>query len=146
MKHLDFSKLKIKKSKLKFCHRTVCVSLILGSSFFILNLFSSCTKHDEIVFKGVIIDTRECTVSYLKPDLGYVVKLDSPDSIGKPYTLNGTTYQNAVILYDPNCRLYKNDKISGTFYLDDKYSRANCTIHWTDFQLPEGVFLDVSVE
>lgn len=109
-------------------------------------LLVSCRKHDEIPFRGTIIDIRECTASYLQPDLGYVVKLDTPDSIGKPYSLNGTTYKNAVILYDPPIRIFKNDHISGTFYLDDKYSRANCTIHWSDFDIPEGVFLDLTVE
>jgi hypothetical protein len=111
-----------------------------------LMLLVSCEKHDEIAFTGTVIDTRECTPSYLQPDLGYVVRLDSPDSIGQPYIINGVTHKNCVILYDPDCRIYKNDKISGTFYLDDKYSRANCSIHWTDFQLPEGVFISVTVD
>ena len=108
---------------------------------------SSCVKHEEIAFSGTIIDTRECNVSFSSyNDAGFVVALNSPDSVGKPYTYNGKTYQNAVILYDPGRRLYKGDKISGTFYFDKKYSRANCSIHWPDFELPEGVFLDITVE
>lgn len=108
---------------------------------------TSCVKHDEIAFSGTIIDVRDCNVSFGSyQDAGFVVKLDSPDSIGEPYTYNGKTYENCVILYDPGCRLYKNDKISGTFFFDDKYSRANCSIHWTDFHLPEGVFTSVSVD
>lgn len=123
----------------------------LGYSKFIivavLLLFASCKKHDEIAFKGTIIDTRTCNSSFdSHQEAGFVINLTTPDSIGKPYTHNGVTYTNSVILYDPGCRLYKNDKVSGTFYLDDKYSRANCSIHWSDFDIPEGVFVDVSVE
>lgn len=123
----------------------------LGYSKFIivavLLLFASCKKHDEIAFKGTIIDTRTCNSSFdSHQEAGFVINLTTPDSIGKPYTHNGVTYLNSVILYDPGCRLYKNDKVSGTFYLDDKYSRANCSIHWSDFDIPEGVFVDVSVE
>lgn len=127
MKHLDFSK------------------IIVAT---VLLLFASCSKHDEIAFKGTIIDIRTCNSSFdiQHNDAGFVIDLTTPDSIGKPYTFNGVTYRNAVILYDPDCRLYKGDKLSGTFYLDDKYSRAHCSIHWSDFDIPEGVFVDVSVE
>lgn len=115
--------------------------------FSFLLLFVSCVKHDEIPFKGTIVDTRECNASFGQhQEAGFVVSLTTPDSIGKPYTHNGVTYSNAVILYDPGCRLYRNDKVSGTFYLDDKYSRANCSIHWSDFDIPEGVFIDLYVE
>lgn len=133
MKHLDFFKVKGGWHTL------------LTASFFIL--LSSCVKHDEIPFRGTIVDVRECNTSFgSTQDAGFVVDLTTPDSIGVAYTFNGTTYSNAVILYDPGCRLYKGDKLSGTFYLDDKYSRANCAIHWSDLHLPEGVFLDVTVE
>jgi hypothetical protein len=127
MKRLDFSKI-------------IIVAVLL--------MFVSCKKHDEIAFKGTIIDTRTCNSSFeiQHNDAGFVINLTTPDSIGKPYTHNGVTYPNAVILYEPGCRLYKNDKVSGTFYLDDKYSRANCSIHWSDYDIPEGVFVDVSVE
>ena len=71
-----------------------------------LLLFTSCNDYDEISFSGTIIDTRECNISYLRPDLGYVVKLDTPDRIGKPYCLNGVNYLIVVILYEPVRTLY----------------------------------------
>ena len=93
--------------------------------FSFLLLFVSCVKHDEIPFKGTIVDTRECNASFGQhQEAGFVVSLTTPDSIGKPYTHSGVTYSNSVI----------------------KYSRANCSIHWSDFDIPEGVFVDVSVE
>lgn len=107
---------------------------------------TACSKVDEIAFSGTIVDTRECTASYLEPNLGYVVALSSPDSIGRPYTVGNVTYPNAVILYEPDRLIYRNDRVHGSFYLDDKYSRANCSLHWTDMNLPEGVFLEVTVD
>lgn len=124
-------------------------SFLLTFSTFLTfsTLLTGCVKHDEIAFRGTIVDVRECNASFgSTQDAGFVVDLSSPDSIGVAYTVNGAHYSNAVILYDPGCRLYKGDKLSGTFYLDDKYSRANCSIHWSDLHLPEGVFLDISVE
>lgn len=114
--------------------------------FFVLCLFTSCEDYEEIAFRGTVIDARECSASYAEPNIGYVVQLQKPDSIGKPYLLDGTTYENVVILYEPGRRIYKRDHIKGTFYLDDDYSRANCSLHWTDYDLPEGVFLDITVE
>ena len=144
MKHFAFSKLKIENSKMRPCRPAV--SSILGA-LLLLGLLASCVKHDEIPFSGTIVDVRECNASFgTVQDAGFVISLTSPDSIGQPYTHNGVTYPNAVILYDPGCRLYKDDKLSGSFYLDDKYSRANCSIHWNDLHLPEGVFLDIVVE
>ena len=108
---------------------------------------ASCNKVDEIDFRGTVIDTRECTASYVKPDLGYLVALTTPDSLGGDYTTdNGVTHHNVVILYAPDRLVYRNDKLRGTFYLDDQYSRANCSIHWTDIDnIPIGVFTSLSV-
>lgn len=113
-----------------------------------LLLLAACSKHEEIDFSGTIIDTRECTLSYLKPDLGYIVELSTPTNYGADYTLlDGTAYHNAVILYDPDQLLYLGDHLRGTFYLDDEYSRANCSVHWNDIDdLPMGVFTAVSVD
>ena len=119
---------------------------VLGSCLLLLTV--SCSKHDEIAFKGVVIDARQCTLtsSGTLPQVGYFVNLESPDSIGKPYSTDNATYPNVIILYEPDCRIYKNDHIKGAFYLDNKFSRTNCAIHWSDLDLPEGVFTSVSVE
>ena len=106
----------------------------------------SCNKADEIDFCGTVIDTRECTADLLRPNLGYLVHLATPDSVGADYIVNGTTYHNVVILYDPDRVIYRGDKLRGTFYFDDQYDRANCSIHWTDFDVPVGVFTSVTVD
>ena len=144
MKHCAFSKLKIEYSKLKPCRPAV--SGILGAVL-LLGLFTSCVKHEEISFSGTVVDVRECNASFgTAQDAGFVVSLNEPENIGEPYTFNGVTYPRAIVLYAPDRRIYKGDRLSGTFYLDNKYSRANCSIHWTDLHLPEGVFLDLTVE
>lgn len=114
----------------------------------LLLLLASCNKADEIDFRGTVIDTRECTASYVKPDLGYLVALTTPDSLGGDYTTqDGITHRNVVILYAPDRLVYRNDKIRGTFYFDDQYSLANCSIHWNDIDnIPIGVFTSISVD
>ena len=109
---------------------------------------TSCNKVDEIDFRGTVVDTRECTASYVKPDLGYLVALTTPDSLGGDYTTqDGITHHNVVILYAPDRLVYRNDKIRGTFYFDDQYSLANCSIHWNDIDnIPIGVFTSISVD
>ena len=111
-------------------------------------LMNACSKYTEIDFSGVVIDTRACSNSVVKPDLGYLVNISSPDSIGSSYTLaNGTTYRNVVILYAPDRLIYLGDHLSGSFYFDDEYPRANCSIHWNDIdQIPIGVFTAVTVD
>jgi hypothetical protein len=114
----------------------------------LLLLLASCNKVDEIDFRGTVVDVRECTASYVKPDYGYLVALTTPDSLGGVYTTDkGVTYHNVVILYAPDRLIYRDDPIRGTFYLDDQYSRANCSIHWNDIDnIPVGVFTSVSVD
>lgn len=120
---------------------------ILPAIAAILGLIS-CSKTDEIDFRGTVVDVRKCTASYVKPDLGYLVALTTPDSLGGVYTTDkGVTYHNVVILYAPDRLIKCNDPIRGTFYLDDQYSRANCSIHWNDIDnIPVGVFTSVSVD
>lgn len=111
-------------------------------------LLTSCGKYDEVDFAGIIIDTRECTLSYTRPDLGYLVELENPTAYGADYTTpDGTLHHNVVILYDPDCLLYLHDRIKGAFYLDNDYPHAHCSIHWNDIDdIPVGVFTAVSVD
>lgn len=113
----------------------------------VILVLSSCTKVDEIDFRGTVIDARECTASYVKPDLGYLVQIASPDSIGGDYTTDdGIIHHNVVILYAPDRPLYRKDSIRGTFYFDDQYSQVNCSRHWFDIDnIPIGVFTSLSI-
>lgn len=113
-------------------------------------LFASCIEHEEIAFEGVIVGTRNCSGFLMDNNTGFIVKLFSPDSIGGPLTsTEGEQMTNVVVLHEPPRLLYVGDTIHGTFYLDDKYSRANSCVIWDNEEfnnLPEGVFLTVVVD
>lgn len=108
---------------------------------------TSCVEHEEISFEGMVVGTRGCSGVLMDDNMGFIVKLFSPDSIGGTMTsTDGETMTNVVVLYEPPRLIYVRDTIHGTFYLDDKYSRANCGLVWENMDLPEGVFLRVVVE
>lgn len=105
-------------------------------------LMVSCGKRtDTFAFSGKVIDYYSCTLNSARVsemDFGYVVNLDTPDSIGGEYVSDGVTYKNAILLYRTKARYGSGEKISGTMYLDDNYSRAYCQYHF-NLGIPEGV-------
>lgn len=108
-------------------------------------LLAGCVKHDELEFRGKIVDVRQCDFSYLDQNPGFVVQLEYPEGVGGTLTEGGNTADNLVVLYEPDRHLMVGDVIYGKFYLSPKYSKANCSVHW-DYELPEGVFTKVRVE
>lgn len=124
---------------------SVCFKLILVAAFSLL--FASCVEREEISFSGVVVGTRNCSGVNMDGNLGFLVKLFTPDSIGGTLTsTSGEVMTGVVVLYEPPRRIMVEDTIHGTFYLDDKYSRANCSVVWNEMDLPEGVFLRVVVD
>ena len=115
---------------------------------FALPIFlTSCVEHEEIAFEGVVVGTRGCSSIIIDDNMGFIVKLFTPDSIGGTMTsTEGETMTGVIVLYEPPRLIYVHDTIHGTFYLDDKYSRANCNIVWDEMTVPEGVFLKVAVD
>ena len=91
--------------------------------------------------KGKVVYFLECTgmvTSISEYDMGYIISLQTPDSIGADFTVNNTIHHNCVILYHTRSRFQNGDVISGQMYLDNKYSAAYCNFHH-DTGLPEGV-------
>lgn len=104
-------------------------------------LLTACVDHEEYEFAGRVLWVRNCTPSYLDNNMGYVVKLDYPDGMGADIVNDeGDTLRNLIVLYEPTSHIRVNRQIHGTFYLDNKYSRANCQLTYDDYELPEGVF------
>ena len=106
-------------------------------------LFMGCKKNENVFdFSGKVVGYIDCTInpaSISEMEFGYVVALDSPDSVGRDYTASdGIVMHNCVILYRTKARYYDGDPISGSMFFDDRYSRAYCQIH-RDYDLPEGV-------
>lgn len=98
---------------------------------------SACNNYDDIEFVGVVVDYLECQSMY---DVGYVVHIISPDTIGADYmTRDDTICHNAVIAYRSDRLLHAKDKIGGRFFFDPKYSRSECYYHF-DHNVPEVVF------
>lgn len=117
------------------------------SSILLVLLLVGCQKHTEIEFAGTVTGIRQCTsASYLDQNVGYIVQLEYPDSIGATIETSEGVASGIIVLYEPNRIIRVNNHIHGTFYLDDKYSRSNCSLHYTDYELPEGVFLELHVD
>jgi len=112
----------------------------------VVALTAACQKHPEIEFAGTVTGIRPCSESYLDNNVGYIVKLDYPDSIGGTLTTDDGTTTGLIVLYEPDRLIRVDDHIRGSFYLDDKYSRANCALHYSEIDLPEGVFTQVRVD
>lgn len=127
MKHCDFSKFLI---------------LLISCLF-----MASCVNREEIEFSGTVVGIRNCHASYLDQNAGYMVQLDTPEGVGGTVTgSDGTEMTDIIVLYEPPKHIMVEDHIHGTFYRDDKYSKANCDVHYNDLPLPEGVILEVHVD
>ena len=109
--------------------------------------FAACEDHDEIAFRGKVVYIQPCTMDMARPTAGYAVHLEQPDSLGATFTYNNQTYKNVVLLFDPGRIIKADDHISGTFYFDQKASRQYCTLsNLHDLEIPQGVFVEVSVD
>ena len=116
---------------------------LLVFSFYLLVFLAGCGEHEGTFdFSGIACGYVECTLgtqSISEQDHGYIIALDTPDSIGADYyDADGVLYTNCVILYRTHYRFYEGDRVSGRMYLDPDYSRAICAYH-SHLGLPEGV-------
>lgn len=123
----------------------------MKSKIFLLGLvvllLTSCAKHDDIEFRGTVIGYEHCSSYTSYQDLGYLIELEYPDSLGASFysSAENKTYKHVVVLYQSDRVLHDKNKVEGTFYLEENYSKANCGIHYTDRDLPEGIFTRVEV-
>lgn len=100
----------------------------------------SCVKHDEIEFAGYVVGVSTCA-GY---SAGYLVELSYPTDVGGTIVLGDETIQNVMILYEPAEHILVHEHISGTFYYDDNYAKANCN-YQKKYDVPEGVFWKIQV-
>ena len=107
----------------------------------------SCVEHEEVAFDGIVVGGRNCSPTLFDQNMGYIIQLTYPQDVGGSITNeNGQKMENLVVLYEPDRLIRVDDHIRGSFYLDDKYSRANCALHYSEIDLPEGVFTQVRVD
>ena len=120
----------------------VCFSLLA-----IAILLVSCTKHEEIGFSGTVVNIEYCATQDIQSNAGFYTALETPEGTGGTFIHGADTFQNVVILYEPGRQIQHGNHISGKFYMDNDYSRANCSLHiHADDELPQGVFTRVHVD
>ena len=119
----------------------VFFSLLLAATL------TSCAKHDEISFRGTVVNIEYCASQDIQSNAGFYTALETPEATGATFIFGNDTFQNVVILYEPGTRIQHGNRMSGKFYLDNNYSRTNCSLHiHADDYLPQGVFTKVNVD
>ena len=109
-------------------------------------LATACVEHDEVEFEGTVVGIRNCSSIMFDPNSGFIVQLTKPEGVGGTMVSEeGETMENLAVLYEGDKQLRYLDKVRGTMYWDDKYSRANCSVNM-NLELPEAVIVKVTVE
>ena len=112
----------------------------------ICSVMSGCAHYDDFAFTGQVVGYTFCTSMTDIRDAGYYVKVTSPEGIGGTITSDeGYKMENVVIVYQSGKILTDRCKISGTMFMSDNYSKANCSFHQTEWDLPEAVFTKVDI-
>lgn len=96
---------------------------------------------DEFRFTGKVVGGELCSSS----QIGYIIDLITPDSIGKAYTNSNGSYKNAVMAYRASRILHEGDTIYGVAYTTESYAALNC-FGIIDNNLPEVILLSVDEE
>lgn len=115
----------------------------------ISTMLVSCRDYDDFEFSGQMVGYRFCSSMNSFQDLGYIVRIDSPDSIGGTLVgSDGETMDNVLVIYQSDRLLKDGQHIHGKIYLDSKFSKVNCNFHSTgpDKDLPEAVFTKLVVD
>ncbi|MBQ6097572.1 MAG: hypothetical protein IKR79_02495 [Bacteroidales bacterium] len=102
-------------------------------------LATACNSDiDEFSFSGRVIGGEMCSSS----QLGYVIDIFSPDSIGSSFTGVSGTSHNAVMAYKSPRLLKAGDTIYGVAYSTESYAALNC-FGIIDNGLPEVILLSI---
>lgn len=120
---------------------------ILPTLALVALLFVSCKDYDDFDFSGQVIDVELCTNIQ---DVGYAVELASPSDLGGDYLADDSlVHHNVVVIYGADRRLKSNQHISGKIYLDNNYSKATCSYHYSGRRVDgvqEACFTKLEVE
>lgn len=100
-------------------------------------LLASCRHYDEVSFSGTIVGGEFCQSN----EIGWLVSLDSPLDMGDSVRLdNGDTtrYGNVIMAFQSPRQFKVGHHISGTFHIDNNFSKAHCMRHYTYRDLATG--------
>lgn len=103
-----------------------------------ISLVSCNSDIDEFKFTGRIVGADQCSSS----QIGYIIDILSPDSLGKQGTIGGTKYDHLVMGYRASRILQYGDTINAVGYFTESYAALNCFIN-IDHGLPEVILLSV---
>ena len=102
-------------------------------------LLGACNRDiEEFRFTGHVVGAEMCSSS----QLGYVIDIFTPDSIGNRYSSADGTFEHAVMGYKSPKLLHHGDTISGVAYFTESYAALNC-FGIIDNNLPEIILLSV---
>ncbi len=119
------------------CSKKIFFSIILIPVLTIL--LGACNRDiEEFQFTGLVVGSQLCSSS----QIGYVIDVFEPDSIGESITISGTNYNNAVMGYKATRILHMGDTIKGVAYFTESYAALNC-FGISELDLPEVILLSV---
>lgn len=116
--------------------RTLVIALITTT------LLGACNRDiEEFRFTGHVVGAEMCSSS----QIGYIIDILEPDSIGSTYSNSNGTFRNAVMGYKASRLLHQGDTIAGVAYFTESYAALNC-FGIIDNDLPEVILLSVDEE
>ena len=102
-------------------------------------LLASCGNgDDEFRFVGKVVGAELCNSAVT----GYIIDVQSPDSIGGTVTVGGIEYRNALMGYKSPRPLKADEKVFGVAYMTKSYAALNC-LGLVNNGLPEMILLSV---
>ena len=105
-------------------------------------LLGACNRDiEEFRFTGHVVGAEMCSSS----QIGYIIDILEPDSIGSTYSNGDGTFRNAVMGYKASRLLHQGDTIAGVAYFTESYAALNC-FGIIDNDLPEVILLSVDEE
>ena len=86
-------------------------------------LLAACNNDiEEFKFTGHVVGADMCSSS----QIGYIVDIISPDSLGDEATIGSAKYSHVVMCYRAPRILHQGDSINAIGYFTQSYAKLNC--------------------
>ena len=106
---------------------------------FLAILAMSCNNDiEEFRFTGTVVGAEMCSST----QIGYIINIITPDSLGKQDYVGGKRYEHLVMGYRASRILYQGDTINAVGYFTESYAVLNCLTD-NGHDLPEVILLSV---
>jgi len=112
--------------------KTLCICIIAL-------LLGACNRDiEEFRFVGKVVGAEMCSSSLI----GYIIDIQSPDSLGADITTSSGTYHHAVMAYRSSRQLKQDEVVYGVGYFTKSFAALNC-FGLIENNLPEMILLSV---